>query len=78
MPFPADSVPDPGVVGGQHVRAAELAEQEGLGRPQADAGDGGERTSHVVVAERVHALEVDEAGRLPPGQFQEAPHLASG
>ena len=50
----------------------QLAQEEGLRRPQADAGNRHERTRDLVIGERAHGLQVDEPGLLPAGKFQQA------
>jgi hypothetical protein len=43
-------------------------DEECLGRPQADAGDGGQAGQHLVVGDRVEVLDVPGAGELRVGQ----------
>jgi hypothetical protein len=72
IPLAAYGTPDSGIGGRKDVRTVKLAEEEGLRRPQADAGNRHECTRDLVIGESAHGFQVDEPRLLSAGKFQQA------
>jgi hypothetical protein len=68
-------VADSEIAGGQHVGPTELAQQEHVGRPRADATYGGELSPDLVIAHGVQTVQRETAVERPRRQVPQGRHL---